>query len=103
MFGINFGHPSMETPQGVREVYKDKTVCSICHAVMKYMAGNTTNMMRQFNQNHPEYSSNSARNVSQSDSKPVPCDPTKQQTLRETFQIKEKMSFISGRLIAITN
>ena len=41
----HFGHPTTETSQGVREVDKDKTACRICHVIMKYMAGNTTNKL----------------------------------------------------------
>lgn len=99
----HFGHPMTETPQGAREVQKDSTVCRICRTVLKYKTGNTTNMIQHLNRHHPEYSSNPATKVSESDSKPVSNPAPKQQKLKEAFQLKQKMPFNSPRSTAITN
>ena len=95
----HFGYLTTETSQGVREVGKDKTVCRICHVIKKCNAGNTTNMIQHLLRHHPEQSQS---DVSSKISKPIPVPAPKQQTLKQAFEIKEKMPFHSTRATAIT-
>jgi len=69
----------------------------MCCAV-KYEVESTTNIMQHLKQHYLEYLSNSATNVSQS--KPVPSAVSKQQKLKEAFQLKEMMPFSFPQLPA---
>jgi len=95
----HFGHPTTETPQGVIEVHKDKSVGKIFHAVMggKYHQHHVT-----FEPTPPRLFFNFGYKCIAVTVNQHQCR-SKTTKLTEAFQLKQKMPFNSPQPTAITN